>query len=364
MKKFAYYALVIFLVIVVLPCIIVKGCGFGTDDVNNEARESNNDNSNNNSSNNSSNNSNNNNYDDDSNDAGETDNDLKIRVYVNKEKKIVEMELEEYVKGVVAAEMPAEFEPEALKAQAVAARTYVLGRYEKIYNDEQMLHEGADICTDPAHCQAWVSKSDAMKKWSFFSSKKYWNKISDAVESTKGRIITYNDKIANPVFHSNSGGRTENAEDVWDGCVVPYLKSVVSKGEDASKEYKTTVSFKTSDFKNRLKKEYPDIKFTSSNLIKSIKILNYTEGGRVKTLQIENIKLKGTDFRRIFSLRSANFKIEGKKDSLNITTIGNGHGVGMSQWGANYLAKSGKDYEYIIKYYYLGVELSSIDTLK
>jgi len=284
----------------------------------------------------------------------------RIKVYINQEKKVREMDLEEYIKGVVAAEMPAEFEMEALKAQAVAARTYAYRK--KVSAPAAEEHYGADICTDSTHCQAWVSKEEAMKKWDEASASRYWDKIERAVEETRNFIITYNDNVANPVFHSNSGGKTENSEDVWEGAAEPYLRSVFSQGEDDSSQYKTEVVLKIKDFCDTLKKQYPDIKLDTKDILKNIHIVEYSEGGRVKTLRIGNIDIKGTEFRSMFGLKSTNLKIEASgNDSLKITTYGYGHGVGMSQWGANYMAKSGSRFDQIIKHYYQGVSIQTID---
>jgi stage II sporulation protein D len=278
------------------------------------------------------------------------------------EGKIQEMLLEEYLKGVIAAEMPADFEMEALKAQAVAARTYAFARIKQLFSAPEDRHGGADICTDSRCCQAWIPKNTAVKKWGALSSIKNWSKIERAVAETQGVIITYNGRIANPVFHANSGGRTENAEDVWAGGAVPYLKSVVSYGEDISAGYESTVLVKDEEVVVALKKEYPDIKLNQKDIIKDINIQDHTAGGRVKDIRVGNIVIKGTDFRRVLNLRSANFTIERESPgTLAVTCTGHGHGVGMSQWGANYLAQSGEDYEKILKYYYTGIELDSIE---
>ncbi|MCR4436413.1 MAG: stage II sporulation protein D [Clostridiales bacterium] len=327
MKKVAFYILWMLIIVILLPLLIVKGCTSIPGDLSSKSPPE----------------------------------DVKIKVYIKQENRIQEMGLEEYIKGVVAAEMPAEFNTEALKAQAVAARTYSFGRIEKVFSSQGDAHPGADVCTDSAHCQAWASRESMMKKWGIFAGIKNWNKIARAVNDTKGVIITYNHAIANPVFHSNSGGKTENAEEVWEGTEVPYLRSVPSEGEDASPDYKYTVSVKTEEFLDKLKNAYPEFTIKSKDVLKDIHILSYTAGGRVKDIQIGNITLKGVDVRKIFSLRSANFKIEkGEDDSLKITTLGYGHGVGMSQWGANYLAQKGGMYEEIIKYYYQGVELDTV----
>jgi stage II sporulation protein D len=333
MKKIIYYALLLLLIIIILPLLIVRGCSV------NMAQD----------------------YDEEKITDQENKESKKIKVLDTKEDKVFEMDVEQYVRGVVAAEMPASFELEALKAQAVAARTYLLGRVNGIYGVKDDRHKDASICTDPAHCQAWISKQDAYKMWGTFSSKSNWDKITRAVVETKGCIIIYNKVIANPFYHSNSGGRTENIEDVWGGKGVPYLKSVESKGEEAAKEYKKSISIKEKNFIEKLKEEYDDLEFDKGEFIDNIETLSYTQGGRINNIRIGNKVLKGTDMRRIFSLNSTNFKIEDKNEVIYITTIGNGHGVGMSQYGANYLAKEGMDFEEILKYYYNGVEIERPD---
>lgn len=334
MKKLIYYAFMMAVIIILLPLFIVKSCSIeeNIDNLTPKPPTTN------------------------------IKQGVKIKVYNSSEGKINEVYLEEYIKGVVAAEMPAEFNLEALKAQAVAARTYAYARTIKDYKGKEEIHMGADICTDSAHCQAWISKQQAMEKWDKLLASQYWQKIEKAVKETENIIITYNNNIANPVFHSNSGGRTENAEEVWEGNPVPYLVSVPSNGEEAYKGYKDTVFIKIEKFKNSLKEKYPDIKFESKDIIDDIEVLDFTVGDRVKTIKIGNVTLKGTDFRKLFSLKSANFKIElSDNKTLKITTIGNGHGVGMSQWGANYLAENGGTYEEILKYYYNGITLETIE---
>lgn len=285
----------------------------------------------------------------------------KIKVYIENKKKTEEMLLEEYIKGVVAAEIPTEYEMEAIKAQAVAARTYAYGRIDKIYVPEQNNHKDADVCTNSNHCQAWISKEDASLKWGKnFETK--WVKIENAVKETEDVILLYEDKIVNPVFHSNSGGYTENAEEVWDGVIVPYLKSTSSKGEEEDEDYKAEVVLKNKDIISRLKNNYPKLEVGEKTLVENIKILNYSAGNRVKSIKVGNVTIKGTEFRSILGLRSTNFKIHKVNDQeTKITTIGYGHGVGMSQNGANYLAKEGSNYEDILKHYYSGVSINTIE---
>jgi len=331
MKKFIYYAGLMIAVMILLPMLIVKGCGPSVkkkppvEEIGVQK--------------------------------------YKISVYIAALNKTEEMDLEEYIKGVLAAEMPADFDMEALKAQAVAARTYAYGRMTGVYQSKQGVHDGVDICTNPAHCQAWMSKESAMKKWSIFFASRNWGKIEKAVTSTKGMIVVYNGNIANTLFHASSSGKTENSEEVWSGVSVPYLRSVASSGEEASKGYITTIVIQSSELLEKLRKAYPEAEFTKA-ILKKIKILDYTTGGRVNTLEIGDITIKGTEFRTLLGLRSASFSLkwaDGKNDEVAITTKGYGHGVGMSQWGADSLAKKGGTYIEILKHYYTGVDIIPIN---
>lgn len=355
MKKLIYYAGLMIFVILLLPMLIVKSCGKAPEkeDIPQSLDQ-----------------------------AGPTEqakktehtekvkkkpenNQYIISVYDNELKKSEEMDLEEYIKGVVAAEMPAEFHPEALKAQAIAARTYAYGRFSGVYESKKGVHDGIDVCKDSTHCQAWISKEAALKKWNVFFAIRYWNKISKAVDSTKGLIVVYDGKVANTLFHSSSSARTENSEDVWPGVSVPYLRSVVSTGDEEAKDFETSIKIKSSEVSKKLKQAYPEFEY-DGDLFDNINVLEYTEGGNVKNIKIGNIILKGTELRTLLGLRSANFVIErlgsgtGDKEMLRITTKGYGHGVGMSQWGANYLAKTGGTYLEILKHYYTGIDVMSI----
>jgi stage II sporulation protein D len=329
MKKLIFYAGIMFSVIILLPLLIVKGCSYSKEEPSTPQKP----------------------------ELVE-----KIKIYNSATSSVMEMELEDYLKGVVAAEMPADFDLEALKAQAVAARTFTYGRLKAIYPSKEGIHDGIAICTDHTHCQAWTSKEDATKRWGFFRASANWSKIEKAVSETKGMIITYDNKIINALYHANSGGKTENCEEVWEGAAVPYLKSVTSYGENTVSDYKVTINLPVNDFIKIFNEKYPDSKLVSKNLYSKIKILDYTTGGRVKTIKIGDITMKGTDFRILYNLRSANFKIEkAGKENFKITTIGYGHGVGMSQWGANWLAKRGGTYDEILRHYYTGVDIVSID---
>ena len=269
--------------------------------------------------------------------------------------KVEEIQLDEYLYGVVSAEMPASFEEEALKAQAVVARTYTI--YKIVNNDGK--HGEADICDDSGCCQAWISKEDRLEKWDEDKREENWNKIVDAVKSTQGKIITYEGKPINAFFHSNSGGATEAPIDVWGGSGYPYLQSVATAGEDAYSQYSSEATFSKEEFEEKIKEVHSDfeIDFDEKDCIK---VEEYTDGNRVKTVKIGNLELSGVEVRTIFGLRSANFKVTINDNEIKFEVTGYGHGVGMSQTGADSLAKEGQSYEDIIHHYYTDVEIEDM----
>ena len=278
-----------------------------------------------------------------------------IKLLHNDSEKIEEVALDEYLYGVVSAEMPASFEKEALKAQAVVARTYTI--YKIVNNDGK--HKDADICDDSTCCQAWISKEDRLSKWKEEERNSNWSKIVEAVNDTQGKIITYEGKPINAFFHSNSGGTTEAPINVWGGSGYPYLQSVSTSGEDAYSQYNSEAEFTKKEFEEKIKKEHSDFKIDYKKE-ECIKVEEYTEGNRVKTVKIGNLELSGVEVRNIFGLKSANFEISIKDDKIRFQVIGYGHGVGMSQTGADSLAKEGKNYEDIIHHFYTGVKIENM----
>ncbi len=268
---------------------------------------------------------------------------------------IEEIDLDEYLYGVVSAEMPASFEEEALKAQAVVARTYTI--YKIVNNDGK--HGDSDICDDSTCCQAWISEEERKERWDEEEREDNWNKIVNAVNNTQGKIITYEGKPINAFFHSNSGGETEAPINVWGGSGYPYLQSVSTSGEDAYSQYSSEAEFTEKEFEEKIKEEHSDftIDFDEKDCIK---IEEYTEGNRVKTIKIGNLELSGVEVRNIFGLRSANFKVSIEENKIKFEVIGYGHGVGMSQTGADSLAKEGKNYEDIIHHFYTNVEIENM----
>jgi len=279
-----------------------------------------------------------------------------VALYLNSTKKIENTPLEEYVKGVVAAEMPASFDMEAIKAQAVAARTYVYTRWKQAGGSGCSLHPEADVCDDPTHCQAWITKGEMLKKWGIFSYYHYYSKINQAVNSTAGMVLLYEGKPIDPLFFSTSNGKTENSEDVWENY-VPYLRSVISPGEETSPRFLEIKQISVDDIVKKLRQKWPDLIIDSKNPERQWKVLETSTGGRIKIMQMGNKVIKGTEFRQLFDLNSTDIKWERTGSSIKFTCVGFGHGVGMSQYGANAMAKNGSTYVDILKHYYTGVEI-------
>ncbi len=279
-----------------------------------------------------------------------------ITAYIKNEDKVIEMDLEEYLCGVLAAEMPAAFPIEALKAQAVAARSYILDKINK--NSKNITeHKGADVCTDFAHCKAWMTKEERFEKWAEDEREKNWKKIETAVSETKGEIMTYDGKPITAVFYAISSGRTENADEVWGGD-VPYLKSAESPYDVNAPGYSSSVTVTKEKFKKLLLEKFPDMKFPQ-NAKDWYKEEKRSEGGAVASCKIGGVTVKGTEMRTVFGLRSHNYTIDiGEEITFNVK--GYGHGVGMSQWGAKFYAEEGKNYRDILRIYYSGIEFENI----
>lgn len=245
-----------------------------------------------------------------------------------------QMELEEYITGVVMAEMPASFEPEALKAQAVVARTYAMRRYEL-----SRKHEGGGICTDPACCQGYVSPEA-------FGAGEGEEKIRNAVSGTAGLVLRYDGELIDATYFSCSGGTTEDAVAVW-GSDVPYLQSTDSPGEEYASAFASVRYLDAETFCAALgipAEHYRDIGLTT-----------YTSGGGVDTMEIGGRPFSGTELRRLLSLPSTMMEITPSEDGVMIYTKGYGHRVGMSQYGADAMARSGADFREILTHYYAGV---------
>lgn len=240
------------------------------------------------------------------------------------------IDLEEYVLGVVSAEMPASFELEALKAQAVAARTFVLSRNLQV--------------DDSTASQVYHDKTQRRDKWAT-DFDFYEAKISEAVECTKGEVLMYDGNYISALFFSSSNGKTENNEDYFNSNAIPYLRCVSSEYEQPIVEYQT---FSNQDLNNT---------FGGS----SISILNYTESGRVNEVSINGNIYSGREVREKLGLNSSAFEITALEDGYAFTTYGYGHGVGMSQYGANGMAQNGYEYQEILSHYYQGASIKHLE---
>ena len=281
-----------------------------------------------------------------------------IKLYHAKTNQTEELSLDDYLYGVVSSEMPASFEKEALKAQAIVARTYTIYQITK----SKGKHGDADICDDYKCCQAWISKEDRLAKWSENEAEANWNKIVEAVDSTQGKIITYNGSPIDAFFHSNSGGITETASNVWGGDNFPYLQSVQTSGEDGYSQYSSEVEFSQSEFIDKIKTKHPDFEI-DFNDNSCVQILEYTESGRIRTIKFGNIQIAGTEARTLLGLKSTNFSFEIVNGKIKFKVLGYGHGVGMSQTGSDSMAKAGSNCDEIIKHFYSGVEISFVNDL-
>ena len=281
-----------------------------------------------------------------------------IKVYLHDQKKVVEMNLEEYLKGVVAAEMPAEFELEALKAQAVAARTYAVKNMVAFGGSGLAEQPGADVSTDYRQSQAWLNEESLKERWGT-NYEKFWRKISQAIEATRGEVATYNGEFIQAAYHSTSGERTASAKEVW-GFDYPYLQSVPCSWDQRSPRYYERKEFSLAQVEQLLGPETQVLAAMQNNSSGATAILNTTESGRVGQVRIGSKVMSGTDVREKLNLRSSNFNLEMKDNKMIVNTIGYGHGVGLCQYGANGMAKEGMDYRQIITTYYTGVALRNI----
>lgn len=263
-----------------------------------------------------------------------------IRVKNDKTGIIKELPFEEYIKGVVAGEMPSTFELEALKAQAVASRSYAMYQMTATKNKKY------DVVNTTAN-QVYLTDEELKNNWKEDYPKKI-NKIKRAIAETNGEYLTYDGQIVNAMFFSTSVGATENSEEVFVSA-LPYLRSVDSKWDEQSPAYTDTYTFTLEEF-------YKKLNLPFSQTLK-IEVIEKTSTGRTKTLKINNEEMQGRDFATKLSLRSNYFDIVQNQNNITITTKGFGHGVGMSQYGANGMAKEGYKYDQILKHYYKNTEI-------
>ena len=268
-----------------------------------------------------------------------------LSVKVRSGETVEEGDLDAYLVGVVLAEMPASFEPEALKAQAVVARTYA--RKARITGGK---HGDGSVCTEPSCCQGYLSEETYLEQG---GTPQAVEKIKNAVYSTSGQVLTYDGQLIEATYFSCSGGSTEDAAAVW-GRDFPYLQSVDSPGEEEATHYRDTVVFDPETVEEKL-----GIRLTG-NPSQWVSAVSYTDGGGVAEISIGGKSFSGTELRSLLGLRSASFLVETAENAITITTRGYGHRVGMSQYGADAMAVAGRSYKDILTHYYQGAELAQI----
>lgn len=264
-----------------------------------------------------------------------------VRVKRENQNTIERIPLEKYLIGVLAGEMPVSYDIEALKAQAVAARTYTINKMEQNKNNEYDL-------VDTTNDQVYIDDEDLKNKWKE-NYKENIKKIKQAVKETNGEYLTYNDKPIHAFFFSTSSGSTENCKDVF-GENLPYLVSVSSTWDETSPSYDGELILTKQEFCEKLQIECNNIDIN----------IERNETNSINKIKINQKEIKGTDFRFKLGLKSTNLEIEEQNDNIIIKTKGYGHGVGMSQYGAKEMANNGYKYDEILKYYYQGVELKKI----
>lgn len=276
---------------------------------------------------------------------------IDVAVYRSSIEKIQDIPLETYLVGVVSAEMPIKFELEALKAQALAARTYIVNQL--VSGNRLGVPKGADV-TDTVLHQVYMDDAELKKNWGTNYSKNL-KKVKKAVKQTESQVLTYNGKPITATFFSTSNGYTENSEDYW-SSPYPYLKSVSSPWDKESPEFYHKTVIPLASFENKL-----GVKLPKGETVGSVK--NRTAGKRVASVEIGGKRLTGQQIREKLGLSSTDFSWERRGNQIVIATKGYGHGVGMSQYGANGMAEEGKNYKEIVQYYYQGVKIQSSATM-
>lgn len=282
-----------------------------------------------------------------------------VRLYVQEEKKIISLPLEDYLIGVVAAEMPADFPEEALKAQAVIARTFTMQRLAPggIANP---VHPGADLDDDPLHGQAWIDGNAMRKRWQNLTYYRNYFKIKWAVDSTSGKVITYDGQLISPVFFASCGGKaTENAADVWKAS-APYLKSAANPYEPEPYPSKQT-TFTLSQLDQLLAIPRQALPVSTGAREKMISVTDRTDTGRPKDIKIAGRKFSAEILRIALGLPSSRISWQIKGDKITFTTIGDGSGVGFCQDGAGGYAQHGQNYRQILTHYYTGVKITDMN---
>ncbi|MGI5875311.1 MAG: stage II sporulation protein D [Dethiobacteria bacterium] len=283
-----------------------------------------------------------------------------LRVFLVSEGKVREMEIEEYLVGVVAAEMPSSFHIEALKAQAVIARTYALEKRRETGGSGCKNHPGIDLCTDSSCCQAWEDINFSLAKWPAKEGPIYLQRVKEAVSATHNMVITYEGKPIEAVYHSTCGGTTEAAEAVWSGNKsAAYLKSVECSFCRHSPYFKKEIPMGLSTYAAALKNQEGILPVLGEGNIPLLEVKKRSSSGRNLLLSVGNSGriYSGMEVRTLLGLPSTFFRWRTENDKIIFTTRGHGHGVGLCQYGADGMGREGRDYKEILQYYYQGIKI-------
>ncbi len=314
-------------VLVVLPAVIVKGCQY--PDSSSQGPE-----------------------------AVQDPSSPDIRVWVHTTGQVVVQELEDYVTGVVAAEMPASFEPEALKAQAVMARTFAIRNMRSFGGQGVAGHPEADVTTDIwSGGQAWLSLEQAKQQWGAFGFYARWQKVAEAVSATAGLIATSNGVPIEAAYHSTCGGATENSEDVWQEA-LPYLRGVTDPWCSASPWMTHETDISVTAMEKAFGLGSGVLTAAAGQGRPYVQVLEKTASGRARTIRVGEKTVSASEFRRATGLESARFTYTVSEGTLRFITHGYGHGVGLCQYGANGMALAGKSFRDILTFYYIGVDVA------
>ena len=285
-----------------------------------------------------------------------------LKIYHTEQKEVQELPLEEYIIGVVAAEMPASFHPEALRAQAIIARTYALAKVEKQEGCRE--NPGADLCTCGGCCQAWEEMRSVMQKWPGEEATAYRDKIVEAVQNTRGMVLFYRGELAQTVYHSTCGGETERAMDAWrESRDVPYLQNVKCSFCQHSPHYSSELSFDPATYAAALRGEKDVLPVLGKGNIPLMEIVETSRSGRNMFLKIgaPSRLYKGEEVRHLLGLPSTFFRWQTRDNQIVFSCRGYGHGVGLCQYGADGMAREGYGFEEILDFYYKGTEIKLLD---
>lgn len=283
---------------------------------------------------------------------------LTLRIWRNDDRAAREIPLEAYVTGVVAAEMPARYGTEALRCQAVAARTRAVYACRALGGNGCAAHPDCDLCDSPACCQGYRDMDGRAAAWGSEASVLEARVVS-AVQATRGQILTYDGLPIEVLYHACSGGRTEDAAAVF-ARGQPYLVSVSSPGEESYDGYTARVSFTLTQAAGLLREAFPGCGVTAEGLPGQLRLLSTTASGRVDTMMVGTRTVTGRELRQALSLRSTLISWDADDTAITFTTLGYGHGVGMSQAGAQAMAAQGAGYADILAHYYPGTSLSQL----